>query len=163
MTKHTIAKVAYCVIGISHKNGVKEMTKKKSASVEEFKYFVKRHPSLISEVRKGKTTWQELFEEWYLLGEESSKWKSYEAEVAVSTEQKKTNDESSENKTDFLSSILGSLKNMDINQIQQHASSLSQALGAISGVISQFQSSETSATKQEEQSKPPHPFSFRKD
>ncbi|WP_163101382.1 YlbD family protein [Peribacillus alkalitolerans] len=141
------------------------MTKKKSASVEEFKKFVKKHPSLISEVRKGKTTWQEVFEEWYLLGEESSKWKSYEDEVAVSTEQKKSNgqDESADNKTDFLSSILGSLKNMDINQIQQHVSSLNQALGAISGVISQFQSNETTDTKQVEQSKTPHPFSFRKD
>ncbi|WP_108669814.1 YlbD family protein [Peribacillus acanthi] len=139
------------------------MTKKKSEAVEEFKHFVKKHPSLISEVRKGKTTWQELFEEWYLLGEESAKWKSFESEVAVTTEQKKGNDDTAENKSDFLSNILGTFKNMDINQIQQHVSSLSQALGAISGVISQFQSNETSTAKQSEQSKPPHPFSFRKD
>ena len=34
-------------------------------SVQKFKGFVKDHPELIQEVRKGNTTWQELYEDWY--------------------------------------------------------------------------------------------------
>lgn len=45
-------------------------------SVEKFKEFVKQNPRIIKEVRDGKTTWQELYEDWYLLGEEDPRWDS---------------------------------------------------------------------------------------
>lgn len=54
------------------------MTKTKlHPSVEKFKEFVKQNPQIIKEVRAGNTTWQELYEDWYLLGEEDSRWDSY--------------------------------------------------------------------------------------
>ena len=53
------------------------MTEKKlHPSVLQFKEFVKNNPKIIQEVRKGKATWQELYEDWYLLGEDDSRWET---------------------------------------------------------------------------------------
>ncbi|MFE8703663.1 YlbD family protein [Cytobacillus sp. FJAT-54145] len=138
------------------------MTKKKlHPSVEEFKEFVKQNPKIIQEVRKGQASWQELYEDWYLLGEEDSRWDDFREGL----EKKKTT--TSTDNSNWVSNIMGMVKNMDPNQVQTHISSLSQALGAIQGVITQFQggSSSQSQSNQQpsQQQQPSHPFQFRKD
>ena len=45
--------------------------------VEEFKDFVRRYPGLKTVVRNGQATWQSLFEEWYLYGEDDGQWEKY--------------------------------------------------------------------------------------
>ena len=45
--------------------------------VEEFKQFARKYPGLKYEVRSGKATWQSIFEEWYLYGEEDSQWEKF--------------------------------------------------------------------------------------
>ncbi|TKJ06257.1 cytoplasmic protein, partial [Bacillus cereus] len=37
-------------------------------SVQQFKEFVNHHPKMVHEVRSGHKTWQQFYEEWYLLG-----------------------------------------------------------------------------------------------
>lgn len=44
---------------------------------EQFKEFVGKHPLLKFEVRDNKRTWQNIFEEWDLLGGEDESWKKY--------------------------------------------------------------------------------------
>lgn len=55
-----------------------------SRKIEEFKEFIKGHPSLKKLVDTRKKTWQDLFEEWSILGADST-WNNYnedgEAEV----------------------------------------------------------------------------------
>jgi hypothetical protein len=133
------------------------MAKKLHPKVKEFKQFVQKHPKLSYEVKKGTASWQDLFEEWYLLGEEDSRWDEYR--------DGKSQQEKKESKG-FMDQIGGMLKNMDPNQMQQHINSLSQAIGAVQGVLSQFQStgSTPSITEQNEApERPRHPFSIRKD
>ncbi|MGF2615523.1 hypothetical protein FZC84_14770 [Rossellomorea vietnamensis] len=136
------------------------MAKKLHPKVKEFKEFVQRHPKMSSEVRKGTASWQELFEEWYLLGEEDSRWDEFREGKAHTKEEKKDS-------KGFMDQIGGMLKNMDPAQMEQHINSLSQAIGAVQGVLSQFQSSDTSSSPAPKQSEAPerrpHPFSFRKD
>ncbi|HWO74825.1 MAG TPA: YlbD family protein [Bacillus sp. (in: firmicutes)] len=132
------------------------MGKKLYPSVQEFKEFVKKHPHLIKEVRDGKTTWQDLYEEWYLLGEEDSRWNSDKSEDGTEQETKKNSS------SDFLMQIWNNVKNMDPNQIQHHLSSLSEAIGAVQGILSQFQANGRNKSNQN-QSQPANPFSFRKD
>lgn len=48
--------------------------------VKEFKEFVRNHPKIVKEVRNGNANWQDLFEDWYLLGEEDSTWDKYKNE-----------------------------------------------------------------------------------
>ena len=82
------------------------MTEKKlHPSVLQFKEFVKNNPKIIQEVRNGKSTWQELYEDWYLLGEEDSRWET------IGTENdSRTVKASTESKVDWMSNIIGMVK-----------------------------------------------------
>ena len=130
------------------------MQKNLHPSVIKFKEFVKNHPALIKEVRNGKTTWQELYEDWYLLGEEDTRWETI-------GEKPSTSEKEDEKKGDWISTILGTVQKMDPDQIQHYINSLSQTLGTIQGVISQFQGNQPRQIKPKAEHK--HPFSFRKD
>ena len=68
---------------------------------------------------------------------------------------------------EFIGMLLGALKNMDINQIQQYIVSANQALGTIQGLLEMFQGSKTrqeeSPTQKPEAEQRQNPFMFRKD
>ena len=51
-------------------------------SVQQFKEFVNHHPKMVHEVRNGHKTWQQFYEEWYLLGEEDPIWATYRPDGA---------------------------------------------------------------------------------
>ncbi|WP_019152914.1 YlbD family protein [Robertmurraya massiliosenegalensis] len=122
-------------------------------SVQRFKEFVKEHPEMVMEVRKGKATWQELFEEWYLLGEEDSRWN-----------ETKGTKEKEQDKKEWIPQIMNAVKNVDPNQLQGHITNLSQALGAIQGIILQFQGGKQGqTTSNNTTNQAPNPFQFRKD
>ncbi|MCU9612226.1 YlbD family protein [Caldibacillus lycopersici] len=139
-------------------------------SVQQFKQFVKNHPEMIQEVRQGKTSWQELYEEWYLLGEEDPKWDAYSSEKPKqahetdNTDTTNTTEDSVTNQA-FINNILNSLKKMDMNKVQYYMNNLHDALGAVQQLITQFQSNEGSNRENhaETSERRPHPFSFRKD
>jgi outer membrane protein assembly factor BamD (BamD/ComL family) len=85
--------------------------KKLHPSVLKFKEFVKNNPKLIQEVRQEKATWQELYEDWYLLGEDDERWKTVEnnkkndSELAGS--KKNAVESNDEKKSDWMSAITG--------------------------------------------------------
>ncbi|MEH7501647.1 YlbD family protein [Neobacillus drentensis] len=134
------------------------MTEKKlHPSVLHFKEFVKNNPKIIQEVRKGKTTWQELYEDWYLLGEDDSRWET------IGTVNESDSESNAESKVDWMSNIIGMVKNMDPNQMQNHINNLSQAIGAIQSVVSQFQGNNPGVGPAKPSEGPKHPFVFRKD
>ncbi|WP_160720204.1 YlbD family protein [Bacillus sp. USDA818B3_A] len=136
------------------------MTQKKlHPSVLQFKEFVKNNPQIIKEVRSGKASWQELYEDWYLLGEEDERWGN------IGADKESESQTGQESKNDWLSNIMGMVKKMDPNQMQSHINNLSQALGAVQGVISQFQGGNvnSAAGPIKQQEGPKHPFAFRKD
>lgn len=148
------------------------MAKKKRQSVEKFREFVKLHPHLRNEVIQKQTTWQELFEEWYLLGENHPRWdvelKGNQSKVINKqlTEVVEQNKEDEQNQ-EWIGMLLGALKNLDINQIQQYITSASQAIGTIQSMLEMFQGNKQS---KEDSSKPEleehvrqNPFQFRKD
>ncbi|TYR82607.1 cytosolic protein [Priestia megaterium] len=123
-------------------------------SVVEFKQFVKAHPKLIEEVRTQQKTWKELYEDWYLFGAEDSMWDAYRQEEAKS-------ETATEEKKDIMSTIVSSLKNMDLNQVQYHITNVNSAIANIQQVLQQFQS--TKPANRGAQSRPGNPFGFRKD
>lgn len=129
-------------------------------SVEEFKKFVKNNPEIIKAVRQESVTWQELYEDWYLFGEEDPRWESFGVNTTKKDEGKES--EKSEEKSDWVGQVLGAVKNMDPVQIEGYIYNLSQALGAIQSVLSQFKGS-GQENNQPPVQQPPHPFSFRKD
>ena len=132
-------------------------TKQKHPSIEKFKDFVKRHPKLKEEVKSERKTWQELFEEWYLIGEDDEMWVSFRDENDPSFQAKKE----PEQKSDILPQVLSALKKMDANQIQYYLTNANHAIGNIQQLIQQFipSNSKSGSTSQG----PRNPFSFRKD
>ncbi|NQD68887.1 hypothetical protein HP456_23565, partial [Bacillus haikouensis] len=70
------------------------MGKSLHPKVKEFKEFVRKHPKIVKDVRNGNANWQELFEDWYLLGEEDTRWNPYR-DTAEKNEEK--DEESSKN------------------------------------------------------------------
>jgi len=134
------------------------MLSEQNHSLEKFKEFVRKHPSLVKEVRRGIYTWQEVYEDWYLLGENHDVWKSFRDHMVVNEDSEEEIERKKEESA-AVSSLFDSLKNVDVQSMQKHVSNLSQALGAISGVISQFQSS----SQEKEAPKTKKSFSIPKD
>lgn len=129
--------------------------KKLHPSIEEFKKFVHKYPKMIEEVQAGKVTLQELYEDWYLLGEEDSRWDAYRSEEKPK--------ETPSEQGDWLSTVLGSLKKMDPNQLQAQLGQLSSAIGAIQGVIAQITGGAAKPGGTNAGKKSNQPFQFRKD
>ncbi|MGR3763735.1 YlbD family protein [Rossellomorea sp. NS-SX7] len=135
------------------------MGKSLHPKVKEFKEFVRKHPKIVKDVRSGNANWQELYEDWYLLGEEDTRWDIYRDE-----ENKVGADKGESSKNGWFDHVGELVKNMDANQLQSHINNISEVLGTVQGVISQFQSNpKSSSVTNETRSKPSHPFSFRKD
>ncbi|MEH7222435.1 YlbD family protein [Bacillus sp. JJ1566] len=122
-------------------------------SVQEFKAFVKKHPKLVQEVRKGTLNWQEVFEDWYILGEEDEKWKRFKDKDS------KTEDT---DKSDFIGKIFSSFKNADMNNLQEQISNVGEAISTIQAVIHQFRGDEKQQQRRTSR-EVHHPFAFRKD
>jgi len=131
-------------------------------SVREFKQFLKDNPKIVRDVRLGKKTWQDLYEDWSLLGENDERWTEYKDGKSEELEAKEETPQKGE-KIELISQLFSQLKNMDPEQIQKQISNISQALGAIQGVISQFQSSSGKNEQPPSQPASKHPFSFRQD
>jgi hypothetical protein len=135
-------------------------------SVKKFKEYVRAHPELIKQVRSGTNTWQELYEEWYLFGEDDSKGNGNVDDGNQSTEDSKEESSPKEesSKKDWMSTVLGAVRNMDPNQLQHHIVSISSAIGAIQGVISSLQGGSSVQNPPKKSVSPPsHPFQFRQD
>ncbi|MBP3040064.1 YlbD family protein [Bacillaceae bacterium Marseille-Q3522] len=115
------------------------MSKKLHPSVEQFKQFIKGNPKLIQEVKKGKTTLQELFEDWYLLGEDDRKWDPFRAGMKTEAAKETVAD----SQTDKMKNIMDIIKNIDPGQVNSYINNLSEILATIQGVLAQFQGSES--------------------
>lgn len=90
---------------------------------EEFKLFVKNKPELIDYVSKGDMTWQKFYEIWNLYGEDDKVWSKYKKI------EKESNDVN-------ISSIIDSIKKIDVNQVQKGINSLSKIVGLLTGLAS---------------------------
>lgn len=132
--------------------------KKLHPSIEEFKGFVKKHPGLVKEVRREEHTWQELYEDWYLLGSDDPRWDKYKTGEAAESKSEKSEEKS------WISQLTGMIKKMDANQVEQQLGKLSEAIGTLQGVLSQFngQGQEPSPPQSGNEA-PRNPFAFRKD
>ena len=50
------------------------------SKMDEFREFVRRHPKIRDEVRAGRRTWQNIYEEWVIYGEDDAQWYDYREE-----------------------------------------------------------------------------------
>ncbi len=149
-------------------------------SVKQFKQFVKLHPLLINEVKEGRKTWQDVYEEWVILGENHESWEDYKIAknnnketVAVkekSTNEKKQSSEKNNEKSEesqgqsseVLTHLVGLIKNMNFDDIQRHMSQLNGILSNVQQLMSVFQGGQKQNQQPQQPPEQPHdPFSFR--
>ncbi|RSL29590.1 hypothetical protein D7Z54_30315 [Salibacterium salarium] len=118
-------------------------------SVYEFREFLYKHPQLIKEVREGKRTWNQLYQDWVILGEEHEDWSSFR----VKDKDKDTT--MGTGQTDSLAAIMKTLSQMNIEDLQKQISQFSGMMGNVQQALRHFQ-------KPSGPPKPPQdPFSFR--
>lgn len=48
-----------------------------ASRIDDFREFVKKYPKIKDDVKNGIKTWQVLYEDWVMLGEEDSVWDIY--------------------------------------------------------------------------------------
>lgn len=96
--------------------------------INEFKDFVRRHPALKEEVSSGKSTWQSLYESWYLYGPEDRQWASYKEEKddinETVKEEKVSTSEVADEKTEMsgpemIAQAFEYLQKVDIDKVQK--------------------------------------------
>lgn len=93
---------------------------------EEFKAFVRTKPELISYVSNGEMTWQKFYEIWSLYGNDDKIWNKYKEKEEVK--------EQSNNEGFSISSLIDSIKKVDMNQVQKGVSSMQKAIELLQGL-----------------------------
>ena len=48
-----------------------------ASRMDEFRLFVSKYPKIRDDVTSGKKTWQNIYEDWVILGEQSDVWNIY--------------------------------------------------------------------------------------
>ncbi|PSL50816.1 putative coat protein YlbD-like [Salsuginibacillus halophilus] len=114
--------------------------------VAAFKTFIQEHPDLIKEVRSGRADWNQLYQDWYILGEEDEIWAPYRSESNTPAQSSQA-----ESLTQLLSQI-------NVQELQKHMSQFSGVLGNVQQLMKQFQ-----GPQEQQMPEPPShdPFSFR--
>lgn len=98
--------------------------------MDEFKEFAARHPLLKDEVRKGARTWQNIYEEWTIYGENDPQWQSFV---------KKDTTENSQNNPDLNDSVKNIVKSLQkikpesINKTLNTAQKVIQIIQSVGG------------------------------
>ncbi|APC48742.1 hypothetical protein GLV94_12885 [Virgibacillus halodenitrificans] len=110
-------------------------------SVVNFKRFINKHPKLLKEIRRSGKSLQVYYEKWALLGEEDSYWDQFIEEKPEAEEE----DGDKKNK-ELFNQFLKMAENMDIEKIQKQANQLSNAITTVQEIISQFQSTKSTGT-----------------
>jgi hypothetical protein len=99
-----------------------------SAKLDEFKEFVKKHPLIKLQVLNKEKTWQQLYEDYCILGESAFEEEPL-AEKKVETEVKKTSQTE-----DIIKSLMGYVKKIDPEQVTKTVTSIQKVLELFGGI-----------------------------
>ncbi|SEP54982.1 spore coat protein YlbD [Piscibacillus halophilus] len=97
--------------------------------VREFKKFVQSRQGLVDDVRRGKYSWQELFDIWYKHGEKDPLWEKYE----LITPQDDHKD--SESGSGKFSNLLDMVSKIDFDQFEKQVNNLSKTIDQVQGFL----------------------------
>ncbi len=100
-----------------------------SAKLDEFKEFVKRHPLLKGMVQSKQKTWQELYEDYCILGESA-----FEDSKEEAKEEPKKENKSSSSTEDLIKTVVGYVKKIDPDQVTKTVTSIQKVLELFGGI-----------------------------
>ncbi|MGP4040417.1 spore coat protein YlbD [Gracilibacillus sp. D59] len=110
-------------------------------SVQQFKAFIREHPLLIKEIKQGKVSLQEAYEQYVLLGEDDPSWNKYKP-----NQEKKDSTDTSTNQ--LYQKVWKHLEKLDVNQVETHINDLNGAIDNILTLIDQFKHFRNNQTSQ---------------
>lgn len=106
--------------------------------MDEFREFIGRYPKIRDDVRSGKRTWQNIYEEWVLYGEKDNQWSKYLDTEATTNQPSGSNP--SQVKQQGTQSIGDSVKNI-VSYVQKiNPDSLNRTLNTVQKVVQIAQS-----------------------
>lgn len=89
--------------------------------MDEFRQFVKEYPLLKEAVKAKERSWQDIYEEWVLYGEASDSWVKYK-------ETETTTPSSNQFSFDGIKNMLGNIKKVDPEKINNTLNSVQKVL-----------------------------------
>ena len=101
-----------------------------SAKLDEFKEFVKRHPLLKQEVLSKKKTWQQLYEDYILLGEDA--FNEEKVEESTNKSEKINDKKDSISTEDLIKNIMSYVKKIDPDQVTKTVTSIQKVIELLS-------------------------------
>lgn len=87
-----------------------------TSRMSEFREFVSLHPLLRDEVKNGKRTWQNVYEEWVLYGAGDELWGNYKN---TTEEKAQTSSLKDMLNMDKVKNVLGYVKKIDPDQVNR--------------------------------------------
>lgn len=93
------------------------------SKLEEFKKFIRNYPGLRDEVKNGKRTWQEIYEEWVLMGEDVD-WDDYK-------EIKKKSSITSLDNQELIQTVINYAKKLNPDDITKTISTVQKVVGLV--------------------------------
>ena len=91
------------------------------SKIIEFKEFVKNNSFLISYIKSGEKSWQDMYEIYDLYGEDEEAWAKF-------LDRDKNNNKVNNNHN-YLDELVRMAKNIDVNKVQEGITSLQKTLG----------------------------------
>lgn len=93
---------------------------------EEFKLFVRENPFLIKYVKNGKRSWQDFYEMYDLYGDDEEAWGKL-----LDDEVEESRDSNSKTGNGYLEELINTIKNVDVDKVQDGIQSLQKTLGLV--------------------------------
>ena len=98
--------------------------------VDEFKNFVRDNPILISYIKSGEMTWQKFYEIYDIYGGDDKIWNDY-----LTVKDSSGNNTKSSNIFGNFESIVNTVKNIDVDKVQDGITSLQKALSLFGEIL----------------------------
>lgn len=105
-----------------------------SAKLDEFKEFVKRHPLLKGMVNSKQKTWQQLYEDYCILGENSVSDLVEETKEEETKKTVKSSEKTSTSTEDLIKTVVGYVKKIDPDQVTKTVTSIQKVLELFGGL-----------------------------
>ena len=110
-----------------------------SQKIEEFKEFVKKRPEIKKVIDSKQKTWQNLFEEWTLLGSEAT-WDNYKGEGDGSTKTSSTSkttipvSKEMAQLGDMLKACVGYVKKINPDSVAKTVNNVQKLMALVAGI-----------------------------
>jgi hypothetical protein len=112
-----------------------------SSRLEDFRKFVSKHPEVRNDVLSGTKSWQQIYEDWALFGEESDLWKFNQGSTKQAEELPKSNSNPKKLEdffsNDTLKTIVGYVKKINPDTLSKTLNTIQKVLQITQGFSSQ--------------------------